>query len=61
MPTIATIYVSALTIGELKAKLTQYRLDDTLSRIEMADAAIRKNISFLRETKLLTDAAISKR
>lgn len=64
VPTIATtygLYVSALTIGQLKNKLTRYRLDDTLTSIEMADAAIRKNISFLRETKLLTAAAVSNR
>lgn len=61
--TVATTYgllLSGVTIGQLKNKLTQHRLVDTLSCIDMADAGIRRNISFLRESKLLADAATSK-
>lgn len=63
VPAAATtygLYVSAIAIGKLKNKLTQHRLKNILSNIDMADTAIRKNISFLRESKFLTDATSPK-
>lgn len=63
VPAAATtygLYVSAIAVGQLKNKLTQYRLKNVLSSIDMADTAIRRNISFLRESKLLSDATIPK-
>lgn len=63
VPAAATtygLYISATAIGTLKNKLTQYRLNATLLSIDTADAAIRRNISFLRESKFLTEPALPK-
>lgn len=50
-----SVYLSIEAIIFLKSKLTQRRLNATLTSIDCVDVAIRKNISYFRELKILSD------
>lgn len=52
------LFISAETAVVIRNRLTQHRLIQIISSIEQSDAAIRKNISFFRETKILTASSI---
>lgn len=56
-PTVATaygLYMAMQAISVIKNRLTQRRLNETILGIEQTDAAIRKTISYFRESKILS-------
>lgn len=55
--TTYNICFTVKTFSILRDELTKRRLNETIASIDRADAAIRKNISFFRESKFLAGSS----